>query len=302
MELRELTDSDLPALAELCRRAFDESLDEPLLRRLFLAEPGLTSAYHLALVEGGALAGAVLGSVRESPEGRFGGARLLAVAPELRRRGLGGRLLGELERRMAADGLVELRVGGVAPNYLWPGLDVRRHTSAYCLLLGRGYARSGEAVNMELDLAARDWAAELAAAPLRDGWAVRRAAPADRDSALAWVAATWGPGWHYEAELAFAAAAPTIVLALRGGEVGGFACWDVSGLWGTFGPTGAAEQLRGQGLGRALLLAALAEMRAQGYARAEIGWTGPIAFYARAADARMGRVCWFMTKPLAGRA
>jgi GNAT superfamily N-acetyltransferase len=300
MELRELTAADLPALAELCRRSLDEPLDQPLLRRLFLGDPGFTPAYHLGLEQGGALAGAILGSLRERQAGRVGGARLLVVAPELRRRGLGGRLLGELERRMAADGLAELHMGGLAPNYVWPGLEVQRYTPAYCFLERHGYARSGDAVNMELELAARDWAAELVALPLRDGWAVRRATPADRDLATTWVRERWSPPWLFETELAFAAPQPTIMLALRDGEVGGFACWDVSGLWGTFGPTGTAEELRGQGLGKALLLACFAAMRAQGYARAEIGWTGPLAFYARAADARMGRICWFMTKRLAG--
>jgi len=300
MELHELAEADLPALAELCRRGLDDPTDERLLRRLFLGEPGFTPAYHLAAADAGGLAGAIMGGWREGADGAIGGVRLLVVAPERRREGLGGRLLGELERRMAAGGLREVHVGGVAPNYLWPGLDLRRHTPAYCFFQRHGYARAGEAVNMDVELARRDWAAEIAALRLPDGWEVRRATSADRERALAWVAANWSESWRFEAELAFDAPAPTLALAVRGDAVGGFACWDVSGLWGTFGPTGTAEELRGRGLGRALLLAALAAMRAEGYARAEIGWTGPIAFYARAAGARIGRVCWFMAKTLGG--
>lgn len=299
MEIRELREADLPALADLCRRSLSDPLDEPLLRRLFLADPGFTPGYHLAIDAGGQLAGAILGSLRERGGARVGGVRLLVVAPELRRRGLGGRLLAELEWRMAADGLAEIQ-SVVAPNYLWPGIDLRRHTPAYCLFKARGYERVADAVNMDVDLTARDWAAELAGLRLGPGWEVRRATPAERDPALAWVRANWSAGWAFEAEMAFAAAEPTIVLALRGEQVGGFACWDVSGLWGTFGPTGTDEALRGQGLGKALLFACLAEMRAQGYTSAEIGWTGPIAFYARAADATIGRVCWILAKRLDG--
>lgn len=298
MQLRELSETDLPALSELCRRALSDPTDERLLRRLFLGEPDFTPGYHLVIVEHEQLVGVVLGGVRARPEGLVGGVRLLVVAPERQRQGLAGQLLDELERRMAADGLDQICVGRLAPNYLWPGLDPQLHTPALCLLLSRGYVRSGDAVNMALDLTARDWGAELNALRLPAGWSVRRAVPADREPALAWVNEHWSFSWRFESELAFAAPVPTLVLARRDAQIGGFACWDVSGLWGTFGPTGTASPLRGQGLGRALLLASLAAMHAQGYRRAEIGWTGPIAFYAHAADAQISRVCWFLAKQL----
>lgn len=298
MELRELTEADLPALAELCRHGLSDPLDEALLRRFFLREPDVVAGYQLALVDENRLAGAILGGVRERPEGLVAGVRLVLVAPELRRRGLGGQLLAELERRIRADGIAELWVGGIGPNYLWPGLDVQRHTPAYCFFERHGFARFWDAINMDVDLTARDWAAGLAATALADGWEVRRATNADKEPLLAWVRANWSPAWVFEAELTFSASTPTVMLAVRGDQIGGFACWDVSGFWGTFGPTGTAEALRGRGLGKALLIACFAAMRAQGYRSAEIGWTGPIAFYARAADARIGRVCWFMKKPL----
>jgi GNAT superfamily N-acetyltransferase len=292
-----LTPADLPALARLCAAALRDPVDRPTLERLVLDEPAAVPAYQLALWDGEELIGAALGSVRRKDDRTFGGLRLLAVHPERRRRGLGTQLLTELEARMAADGINELRVGGIAPNYLYPGLDVR-DTPAYCLFTRRGYTRAGEAINMQVDLLARDWAAELAATTLRDGWTVRRARPDEQAAVVAWVEAAWSAGWAWEANYAFQKSEPPIFLALREGQIGGFACHSVSGLPGTFGPTGADPALQGQGLGRALLLACLADLRARGFTQCEIGWVGPVCFYARAAEAAINRVFRHLSKAL----
>jgi predicted N-acetyltransferase YhbS len=73
-------------------------------------------------------------------------------------------------------------------------------------------------------------------------------------------------------------------IAIRDGEMLGFACYDAAKL-GIFGPTGVAEPERGQGIGRSLLLACLLDMWLKGYAYAVIGWVGPAGFYEKVADA-----------------
>ena len=45
------------------------------------------------------------------------------------------------------------------------------------------------------------------------------------------------------------------------------------------------ESFHGRGIGKALLLAALLEMRSKGYGYAIIGWIGPQEFYEKAAGA-----------------
>jgi GNAT superfamily N-acetyltransferase len=296
MELRELAEVDLPALHALCRRALRDPVDLPTLRRLLLAGPAPHPELQLALFDGRRLAGAALGALGTFPHILAGGPRLLLVDPDMRRGGLGGRLLAELEARLAAAGARELRAGGLAPNYLWPGVDPR-DTAAVCMLERRGYTRDGEAVNMEVDLAARAWWSPADDARLAArGWAVRRGEPADRKPLAAWVRARFGAIWEWETRLALAAEPPTVFLAEREGEIGGFACHSVSGLPGTFGPTGTAEELRGAGLGKALLLRALADLRERGHARIEIGWVGPVAFYSLAAGAAINRVFWFYAK------
>jgi GNAT superfamily N-acetyltransferase len=296
MDLRELTEADLPALHGLCARGLRDQVGAPVLRRLMLAEPGLRPELYLGLWDGPRLAGAALGSIRDDAAGRYGGPRLLVVDPDLRLRGHGGRLLAELEARLAAAGATRLRAGWIGPNYLWPGVDPR-YTAAVCVLERRGYARVGEAVNMEVDLTARTWwsppdEARLAAA----GWAVRRATAEDAGPLGAWVRERFDAVWEWETLLALDAGPPAAFVAVRGAEIGGFACHSVSGLAGTFGPTGTAEELRGAGLGRALLLRCLADLREQGYERVEIGWVGPVGFYSRAAGAYISRVFWVYEK------
>lgn len=64
----------------------------------------------------------------------------------------------------------------------------------------------------------------------------------------------------------------------------GFACYDVVAR-GMFGPEGVREDRRGQGIGKALLLACLHRMAAEGYAYTVIGWAGPTGFYERTVGA-----------------
>ena len=64
----------------------------------------------------------------------------------------------------------------------------------------------------------------------------------------------------------------------------GFACYDTAAL-GLFGPMGVIESMQGKGIGKALLLACLVEMKIKGYGYAVIGWAGPQDFYAKIAGA-----------------
>ena len=52
-----------------------------------------------------------------------------------------------------------------------------------------------------------------------------------------------------------------------------------------FGPTGVIENMQGQGLGTALLLACLWGLQEMGYVYAIIGGAGPVEFYEKAVGA-----------------
>ena len=101
------------------------------------------------------------------------------------------------------------------------------------------------------------------------------------DAFLAWIDAAFGGTWSSEA---FAGKS---VVAKKDGEFAGFATYDPRGLrfsWlrglgaqqgvGIFGPFGVAPQYRGSPIGPNLLIAALASLRREGYAKALIPAVG----------------------------
>ena len=110
------------------------------------------------------------------------------------------------------------------------------------------------------------------------GYTIRRADPWDRDRLRHFVKGTFGPLWAVEADRAFIHAPITSYVATAGGDIVGFAAYECTRR-GFFGPTGVREDLRGRGIGAALLLRCLESMCEMGYAYAVIGGVGPAEFY-----------------------
>ena len=120
------------------------------------------------------------------------------------------------------------------------------------------------------------------------GVVVRRAAAAERTPVVAWMGAQGSPGWADECAAAFARQPIACFVAVDGNAPGadllGVACHDAA-CRNFFGPELVAPGQRGRGIGRALLLAALHAMRADGYGYAIIGWASSAEFYRRAVGA-----------------
>lgn len=112
----------------------------------------------------------------------------------------------------------------------------------------------------------------------RAGLRVRRADPWDRMRLHGFIRENFQDIWAMEAERAFSSTPITCYLGLQGTEIVGFAVYECTRR-DYFGPTGVREDLRGSGLGAALLLACLNSMREMGYAYAIIGGVGPAEFY-----------------------
>ena len=121
------------------------------------------------------------------------------------------------------------------------------------------------------------------------GITIRKPIGPEHDGVIAWVRRVFDAGWAAETAAALENRPMTCFIAVKDrGEAGrqmiGFACYDATGL-GMFGPTGVEEAERGQGTGKALLLACLLDMRLKGYAYCAIGWAGPKDFYRKAVNA-----------------
>lgn len=125
---------------------------------------------------------------------------------------------------------------------------------------------------------------ELAVKLAKKGIVIRRALAPELAPVTRWIGESFGAGWAGEATISFARQPPSCFIAIRQAKPVGFACYDAIAR-GFFGPTGVDEKQRGNGIGHALLLACLVDMRAQGYAYAIIGDVGPVDFYARTVGA-----------------
>lgn len=106
---------------------------------------------------------------------------------------------------------------------------------------------------------------------------------------IKWIESHFGSGWAAEAENSFFHDPKTIYIATRTDENGknrmlGFGCYDAT-VKGFFGPTGVAEEERGQGIGKALLLACLYGLKDLGYGYGIIGDAGPVDFYKKSCGA-----------------
>jgi mycothiol synthase len=298
MELRELQDADFPEVLALCEHALP--LDPWTLPGLHLhvrGEPDHDRAMQLTLWDDQQLVGILLGGLRGIDKERHGVLRLFAIHASYRRRGYATTLLGAFEERMHQRGIDRLRIGG-APDYFWPGLDVR-YTPAFCLLERHGWHRTADAVNMRVDLRSRDWTTTQHEARLEeDGFVVRRLTLADREHFAKWLGTTWNASWRYEGLLSYTNEPISTFVATRNEQIVAFATYGITPYIYGFGPTGTDPSLQGRGIGRVLFYRCMQDLHSLGNEWSEVQWTGPISFYARIADAQMHRVFWLMTKDL----
>ncbi len=113
---------------------------------------------------------------------------------------------------------------------------------------------------------------------------IRKPIGTEKSLAVKWVRENFEEGWATEMEVSFSRSPTSSYIAQQGRNMVGFACYDTAAL-GLFGPMGVIESMQGKGIGKALLLACLVEMKIKGYGYAVIGWAGPQDFYAKIAGA-----------------
>ncbi len=117
-----------------------------------------------------------------------------------------------------------------------------------------------------------------------EGIDIRRSIAPEKQVVLNFVREKFYVPWISEADVAYSNHPISCWIATHQRKCIGFACYDAT-MKAFFGPTGVDEAYRGKGIGTALLLVCLHDMRAQGYGYAIIGAAGPVDFYAKTVGA-----------------
>jgi GNAT superfamily N-acetyltransferase len=121
--------------------------------------------------------------------------------------------------------------------------------------------------------------------PLTDqGVNIRRAQPFEITPVLKFIEENFSASWADEVSVGFANKPVTVFVATRDGRVVGFAGYECTRK-AFFGPTGVAEDERGSGIGKALLIASLWGLGELGYVYGIIGAAGPVEFYQKTVGA-----------------
>jgi ribosomal protein S18 acetylase RimI-like enzyme len=116
------------------------------------------------------------------------------------------------------------------------------------------------------------------------GVLVRRPLAPEHPAAFDWIRSTFSSGWAGEASAALSNRPITLFIAQQGNDLQGFCCYDATAR-GFVGPIGVLDSARGKGIGAALLLACLHDMRTMGYGYAIAGWVGEPEFFRKVAGA-----------------
>jgi GNAT superfamily N-acetyltransferase len=277
-DFRPLEQRDLAAIAGLCSRSLaDPPTADELARALFAPAQPTTVVGDPAVGLVGTCAGTEAVGTADQ-----GFVRILVVAPEHRGRGVGRALLAAAETDLRARGLASIGVGADAPYYLWPGAEASE-IALLCLLERAKYTRTNANLNMDVDLA------RIPADP--GNWTVATAE--ERAEVEGWASTHWR---FWVQEMLRALDGGTLVLGRDADGITALCAYDVNrGGW--VGPVAVRPDKLGRGVGVAPLLGALHRMRADGRARAEIAWVGPVVPYARV-GATVGRVFFTHRKEL----
>ena len=277
-------------------------LREPVLRQCLEANPSALPEDAVLAWEDDRLIGfgyAGLHRMTDPETAAFlvrGHLQAVVVHPDRRRRGIGRRIAAMLAERIRAYGAETVEAGG-GMFYLWAGVPedlagALEFTEAIGFdLANQSWDLRGNVTDLRIDAATTT---SLAAA----GAAVAPATSADRAALLAFLFGEFGGEWWHETRWFLDEGGdPADLLLMRNssGRIIGIA--RIHGpatrpigpphFWaarrppqsGGLGPIGVASELRGRGLGRALLVVALDRLRTRGTVDVVIDFTSLLGYY-----------------------
>ncbi len=279
----------------------EDTVTDRSLRRITFSDPNYNGKYGLVALENGKAIGFVLGVRRlkepvEVVEAQkdLSWIKLFAVREDFRRKGVATALFDELENRFKENGVKRIRISDYPFWYLFSGVDLK-YEDAIDFLFRRGFKKSGETVDYEIDLLKfriPKRIMRIDTIPL-----IRKARQDDRETVFKWIKTEFSIFWAYEADASFKHADPKLWLAEEDGKIIGFSVYGtLEPHW--FGPIGVSTETRSKGIGSVLLFNCLRSMREEGQRHAVVPWTSHLFFYTQVPGITRVRHYWVMEKTI----
>lgn len=117
-----------------------------------------------------------------------------------------------------------------------------------------------------------------------EGIEIFRALAPDKIRITEWVKEHSSVSAAGECDVCFSNRPISCFIAAKGSQILGYACYNATAP-DFFGPTRVADEFKGKGIGKALLLRSLNAMKDEGYVYAIIGGIGPAEFYEKCVNA-----------------
>ena len=224
----------------------------------------------------------------------------LAVAETYQRQGLGRELVNWAETELKAQGVKQIYIGANM-HHFFPGLPADLAPLKKFFLEMGYYFAPPEQNEYDLRGSLRSWVSPPMPPVIIEGdFYFGQGQEGEQEAIIAFLGRSFPGRWQYELELFFAQGGlpqDISLLKRRTGEIEGFLMnyhrqsiiigpgifW--SGLleptYGGIGPLGIAQEVRGVGLGLALVVAGLKYLRSRGVTDCVIDWTTLLKFYGR---------------------
>jgi len=205
---------------------------------------------------------------------------------------IGVDMLADVKLALRNRGISKL-VFGQDSRHFFPGCPTDAK-SLQSFLMVEGFIEGGLANDLE-----RDLANFVNPYPAVAGSIMRYVEPDDHAALAEFMEREFPKRWNYDIDhkVRMEAPTPTVYGLFFGDRIDGFALVQQSTArvpiggavwrksmgpnWGSLGPIGISQSLRGQGAGGALLGAALEQLRSEGIRNCIIDWTGLVDFYSK---------------------